>query len=97
VKPLWPDDLSGSSLEDVLRSKTENREWNKTLRQQVTVLVDSRLAKRISLEEYAADRQQGQQDAAECKRRGMILDREINSRENRWLPQFPPEMNLSPK
>jgi hypothetical protein len=97
VKPLWSDDLSGSSLEEILRSKTENREWNKTLRHRVTALVDSRLAKRISLEEYAVDRQQGNEDAAECKRRGTILDHEITSRDKRWLPQFDPEVNLSSK
>jgi hypothetical protein len=78
-------------------SKTENREWNKTLRHRVTVLVDSRLAKRISPEEYAVDRQEGNEDAAECRRRQIILDNEITSRDRRWLTESDPEVSLSPK
>ena len=78
-------------------SKTENREWNETLRHRVTVLVDSRLAKRISLEEYAVDHQQGNEDAAECRRRQIILDNEITSRDRRWLTESDPEVSLSPK
>jgi hypothetical protein len=67
-------------------SEAENRAWNKTLRGQVTALVDSRLAKRISLEAYAMRRQHGNEDAAECKRRGTILVDEISSRRGRSLP-----------
>jgi hypothetical protein len=80
VTPLWPNDLSGRSLDEVLRAKTENRAWHRTLRQRATALVNSRLAKAISLEEYAAGRQQANEDAAECKRREGILDHEIHSR-----------------
>src|ERR1700674_3299206 len=63
VKPLWSEDQSRRSLEDVLQSEAENRAWNKTLRGQVTVLVDSRLAKQITLEAYATRRQHGNEDA----------------------------------
>jgi len=97
VKPLWPDDLPECSLQEVLQTKSENRAWNKTLRHRVTVLVDGRLAKRISQEEYAVDRQQGNEDAAECRRRGTILDNEISSRDRRWLTESDPEVSLSPK
>jgi hypothetical protein len=85
VKPLWSDDLPRCSLQEILQSKAENREWNKKLRHRVTVLVDSRLANRICLEEYAVNRQQGNENAAECRRRQAILDNEITSRDKRWL------------
>ncbi len=89
VKPLWSEDQSKRSLEEILRAEAENRAWNKTLRGQVTALVDSRLAKQISLEAYAARRQHGNEDAAECKRRGTILVDEIGSRGGRALPHKP--------
>jgi hypothetical protein len=90
VKPLWSDDLSGRSLEEVLLSEAENRAWNKALRGRVTALVDSRLTKRISLEAYAERRQHGNEDAAECKRRGIILVDEIGSRHGRSRPRAKP-------
>jgi hypothetical protein len=86
VKPLWSEDLSGRSLEEVLRCEAENRAWNKALRGRVAELVESRLAKHISLEAYAARRRYGNEDAAECKRRGTILGDEISSRNGRSLP-----------
>ena len=89
VKPLWSEDQSKRSLEEILRSEAENRAWNKAIRGQVTALVDSRLAKQISLEAYATRRQNGNQDAAECKRRGTILVDEISSRNGRSLPHKP--------
>jgi hypothetical protein len=100
VKPLWTDDLSGRSTTEILRSDTENRAWNKALRCRVAALVNTRLAKQISLEEYAISRQQENENAAECKRRGAIIVNEMNSRNRlslrsgeeilvnagRWLP-----------
>jgi hypothetical protein len=85
VKPLWTDDLSGRSLIEILRSDTENRAWNKALRCRVAALVNSRLAKQISLEEYAISRQHENENAAECKRRGAILVNEMSSRDRRTL------------
>jgi hypothetical protein len=89
VKPVWSEDQSKRSLEEILLSEAENRAWSKALRGQVTALVDSRLAKQITLEAYATCRQHGNEDAAECKRRGMILVDEIGSRGGRSLPQKP--------
>src|SRR4029077_9881361 len=89
VKPLWSEDQSRRTLEEILRSEAENRAWNKTLRGQVTALVDSRLAKQITLEAYSTRRQRGNEDAAECKRRGTILVDEIGSRGGRALPHKP--------
>jgi len=83
VKPLWTDDLSGRSLIEILRFDSENRAWNKTLRCRVADLVNRRLAKQISLEEYAVSRQHENENAAECKRRGAILVSEMSSRDRR--------------
>ena len=80
VTPYWSDYFSQSSFEDVLRIQAENRMWNKTLRLQAAALVDSRLAKQISREEYAMRRRAATEDAAECKRRGEILSDEIRRR-----------------
>ena len=77
--------MSRSSLEEVLRAETENRAWSKTLRQRASALLNSRLAKAISFEEYAVFRQQANEDAAECKRQGRILIDEIRSRPNVYL------------
>jgi hypothetical protein len=89
VKPQWSEDQSKRSLEEILLSEAENRAWNKALRGRVTALVDSRLAKQITLEAYATRRQHGNEDAAECKRRGTILVDEIGSRGGRSLPHKP--------
>jgi hypothetical protein len=85
--PRWPEDLSKCSLEEVFRSESENRAWNKELRLRTTALVNSRLAKDISPDEYALSRQISKDDAAECKRRGALLVKEIRSRGVRLAPQ----------
>jgi hypothetical protein len=84
VKPLWTDDLSEYSRVEIMKSDTENRAWNKVLRGRAAVLVNSRLAKQISLEEYTITRQLGSENAVECKRRSAILVTEM-SRRNRPL------------
>ena len=78
--PLWSDDLSLYSLDEIFRSQTENRAWHKELRLKTNVLLNSRLAKQISREEYAANRQIGAADEAECKRRAAKLVNEITAR-----------------
>jgi len=85
VVPQSSDNMSGSSLEEVLRAETENRAWSKTLRNRARALLNSRLAKAISFEEYAVFRQQANEDAAECKRQGTILGAEIRSRDRRHV------------
>ena len=94
MTPLWSDDLSGRSLEDLLRAAIENRAWNQSLRLETMKLVNSRLAKQISLETYAASRRIANDDAAECRRRKAILENEIGSREGRW-PKQPVLENLN--
>lgn len=78
--PNWPDDLSSCTLEEIFTSEIDNRAWYKQLRLQNTALVNNRLAKNISQDEYALTRRQTTELAAECKRRGAILVREITRR-----------------
>jgi hypothetical protein len=70
----WRDDLSTSSLEEVLRYQTENRAWSKELRGRSSALVNSRLANEISQADYLSNRAIARQDAVECQRRAAILD-----------------------
>jgi hypothetical protein len=78
--PNWPDDLSTCTLEEIFTSEIDNRAWYKELRLQNTALVNNRLAKNISHDEYASTRRQSTEAAVECKRRGSILVREITRR-----------------
>ncbi len=78
--PNWPDDLSTCSLEEIFTSELDNRAWYKELRLLNTALVNSRLAKQISQDQYAVTRRETAEAAAECKRRGAILVREITRR-----------------
>jgi hypothetical protein len=78
---LWSDDFSERSLEDVIASIVENRAWAKSLRERTTALVETRLAKTITKEEYDAGRQRATDDSAECKRRKEILCRDLDKRE----------------
>jgi len=86
--PFWPENMSASSLDELFAMQAENRAWNKELRTQATALVNTRLAKTISLEDYAISRQNATREAAECKRRAMALLGEIERRAARPLPQL---------
>ena len=70
----WCDDLSKYTFEQVLLLKAENRAWNKELRIQATVLVNTRLARSISQEQYAERRKVAHEEVAECRRRAGILE-----------------------
>jgi hypothetical protein len=76
----WCEDLSAFSFEEVVRSDADNRAWSKELRIQGHALVNRRLAKDISQDEYAADRARTHEDVAECRRRAALLSREIARR-----------------
>jgi hypothetical protein len=91
--PFWPDDFSELSHEDVLTFMAENRAWNKRLREGTAALVNTRLAKTITQEEYASRRDLTNQDAAECKRRADMLVRDMAIRE-RGLHTFIDSSNL---
>jgi len=77
---LWSDDWANHTLEDVLLSQTENRAWSKELRLGISVVVASRLAKEISLEQYSVDRKRFNEDMAECRRRASVLAEVIRNR-----------------
>lgn len=78
--PNWPTDLSSCTLDEIYTSELDNRAWYKELRLQNTTLVNNRLAKTISQDEYTVTRKETALAAAECKRRGAILVREITRR-----------------
>jgi hypothetical protein len=80
IVPTWSEDFSGRSLQEVVALMTENRAWHKEIRRQTGVLVDSKLAKEISREEYCAHRQRFNDEVAECRRRTAVLTDEIVSR-----------------
>lgn len=70
---LWREDLSTSSLQEVLDSQAENQLWSKELRRKSSALVNSRLAKNISQSEYLLTRALTDKEAVECRRRSQIL------------------------
>jgi hypothetical protein len=74
---LWREDFSTSSLQEVLESQAENREWSKQLRRKSTALVNSRLAKNISQSDYLLTRSLVDKDASECRRRSIILHEQL--------------------
>jgi hypothetical protein len=74
---FWPEDFSTCTLKDVLGWQAENRAWNKELRLKTNTLVNSRLAKNISQDDYLATRKLVHEDAAECRRRANIIDAQI--------------------
>jgi hypothetical protein len=84
--PCWADDLSRMSHKHVLNVMDENRAWNKRLREETSVLVNTRLAKTITQEEYVSRRDHAKDDVAECKRRAGILVKDMAIRERGLLP-----------
>jgi hypothetical protein len=74
---FWPEDFSTCSLKEVLGWQAENRAWNKELRLKTNTLVNSRLAKDISQDDYLATRKLVHEETAECRRRANIIDAQI--------------------
>jgi hypothetical protein len=75
--PLWCDDFSTVTLEEILRYQLENRAWSKELRFRSNVLVNKRLANEITQDDYLTNRKLTRQEAEECQRRAAILDSHI--------------------
>jgi hypothetical protein len=73
----WTEDFSGLGLEDILRFQAANREWSKRLRDQTSKLVNQRLAKNVSQDEYLAGRKILHEDAVECRSRANILEAQV--------------------
>jgi hypothetical protein len=74
----WLEDVSSCSWEEVLARLAENRAWSKELRLRTSALVNTRLAKTISQADYVASRKLAHEDAAECRRRAVLLESQIN-------------------
>jgi hypothetical protein len=81
--PGWVENLTEYTLEEVAALTNENRAWHKELRLKTGALVNSKLAKLIGSEEYAAGRKVANEAVAECQRRSRLLANEMMSR--RWL------------
>jgi len=73
----WREDFSTSSLQDVLKVQAENRVWSRELRLRANTLVNNRLAKNISLDDYLSNRKLASDEAAECRRRASILQSQL--------------------
>jgi hypothetical protein len=86
--PYWPENIEEGSLDEMFRLQAGNRAWSKQLRQESQVLVNKRLAKVISMEEYSSSRDMAAEQSAECRRRAEWLSRQIESRGTRPLPQI---------
>jgi hypothetical protein len=76
----WPEDLTVCTEEEILQAQAKNREWSKALRAEVAALVNDRLTKQISPEEYATHRGKVGQAETECRRRAEKLLQEIDLR-----------------
>ena len=72
---VWSDDVSGLSSRELSDVVAENRAWGKSLREGTQALVQARLAKTITHEEYAASRARANAESAECNRRRDLLAR----------------------
>jgi hypothetical protein len=71
--PEWSEDFSQRTPDEIVGLQAENRAWQKELRTTALALVNSRLAKQISQEEYAVKREAAKSDADECGRRTNML------------------------
>jgi hypothetical protein len=86
---LWCEEVETFSLDEVFRQVVENRIWSKELRRRNNSLVNSRLAKEITQDDYLAERKLAHADAEECKRRATILDAQLILRTGRPLISAP--------
>ena len=76
----WSRDFSGCGLEEILRFRAANREWSKQLRFRANSLVNRRLAKTISQDEYLAARKGFDEETVECRSRAEVLEAELARR-----------------
>ncbi len=69
------DEVSMLSEAELIGLRIETRAWSREIRRCMTDLVNSRIAKRISHEEYLAGRAAALDERAECDRRAALLNR----------------------
>lgn len=72
-----------------MQSQAENRAWGSDLRRKSSGLVNRRLAREITMDEYTASREKARADATECERRGSTLSDEIHRRSGIRLRMAP--------
>ena len=84
-----PEDLSKNTLKEVVAFEAENTASSKDVRLRTKAIVDSKLAGEISREEYFASRKVADEDAAEFKRRRILLIAELGVRgyQGKLLPK----------
>jgi hypothetical protein len=88
--PLWcEEDVATFSLDQVFQQVVENRMWSKELRRKNNSLVNSRLAKEITQDDYLTERKLAHAEAEECRRRATILDAQLVLRTGRPLVSAP--------
>lgn len=73
----WPEDFTTCTLDEVLGWQAENRAWNKEIRIKTTTLVNRRLAKSITQDDYLATRKLVHEESLECRRRANIIEAQI--------------------
>lgn len=78
--PEWTEDFSQRSLDEVVALQEQNRVWQRELRAKTATLVNRKLAKQISRDEYADERKVVNVEVDECRRRTRILVYEVWSR-----------------
>jgi hypothetical protein len=76
----WDEQYTTIDFEQAVELQAVNRRWAKELRRQSNALVNSRLAKSITLDDYVSLRERAQADAAECRRRASLLNARICER-----------------
>jgi hypothetical protein len=62
------------TVHEIARLQAENRKWGQDLRRAAAELVNQRLAKEITLEDYLARRQKGRDAEEQCRQRAEILE-----------------------
>jgi len=80
MPPIWTENVSTYTTEEVIQAQKDNREWHKQLRVKMNALVNSKLAKQIGSEEYVVGRELASVEVAECRRRLQMLTDEIATR-----------------
>ncbi len=76
----WTTDLATTTIEEVVKLQNENRASDKVTRLEIRTLVNRRLAKEITAEEYVVKRKIANQASAEFKRRSALLNEELATR-----------------
>jgi hypothetical protein len=72
--PEMPQDFSECSGDEIVRLQKENQARSTQLRHEMRALLDSRLARKITKEEFDQQRAVINESVLACRQRGMALD-----------------------